>query len=590
MLRPELHVETVGNWLKKTSEGETRFRLVAESDAAFILRLRTDPVKSRNLSETKNCLEAQQIWLRAYLARFKAGREAYFIIENKGVSCGTVRLYDYRPSDDSFSWGSWIITAEASPAVGLRSALMVYDLAFGPLGFERSHFDVRQANLSVWRFHERMGASLLKADEINRHYVYNSADYLHKRVELARHAQGRLWVDGSPKICIAGKNDIAADCLLGLLKCGYAPADLCVVANRGDIGRHTWQKSLVATARQHGIRVWPVAAVQQLPDIRFFSLEHDRILRPAAFRSPHLYNLHFSLLPAYRGVATSVWPLRLCEKKSGVTLHRIDAGIDTGRVIAQTAFTLSPSMKASELYNEYIRQGRRLFFAELDRLMTSAPEGRPQDGEASYYPRSMINYADLSIDYARPIKEVLASIKSRIFWQYQLPAYEGRRIWDASEAPFVTDLFPGQCRVIDGWSDFVGVHGGAVRLEYSFMDALMQWAVGGPCPACPPRDIPDLQTEDARGWTPLMVAAYNGQAPALRWLLAAGADPNHQNRRGSSPLMYAKSFAQKSGDLEPLRILLANGARVGAKDQYGLTAADYCDPTADEHIFSLLHS
>ncbi len=588
MLRPDLHVETIARWLRTTADGETRFRLVTADDAAFILGLRTDPVKGRNLSETENSVEAQQRWLAAYRERFRAGREAYFIIENKGVACGTVRLYDYRPAEDSFSWGSWIIAADASPAVGLRSALLVYDLAFGPLGFERAHFDVRQANASVWRFHERMGSVLVKEDATDRYYVYASPAYLRKRVELERHVQGRPWVEGSPRICIAGKNDIAADCLLGLLARGYAPPDLCVVANRGDAGRHTWQKSLVATARQHGVRVWPVAAVQQLPDIRFFSLEHDRILRPAAFRSPHLYNLHFSRLPAYRGVATSVWPLRLREKESGVTLHRIDAGIDTGRIIAQAVFPLRPDMKASDLYAEYMRQGQRLFFAELDRLMSSAPEGRPQEGEPSYYPSSMIDYADLSVDWSRPVAEVLASIKSRLFWQYQLPVFAGRRIWDASPATDGADLAPGERRAIDEWSDLVGAVGGALRLDYAFLDALMQWSAGGAAPTAFPAVIPPLQTEDARGWTPLMVAAYHGRLPALRWLLANGADANHQNRRGTCALMYAKSFAQQSGDLEPLKVLLAAGARAATKDQYGLTAADYCDPARDGHILSLL--
>lgn len=588
MLSPDLHVETIARWLRTNADGETCFRLVTAADAAFILGLHTDPVKGRNLSETENSVEAQQRWLAAYQTRFLAGREAYFIIENKGVACGTVRLYDYRPAEDSFSWGSWIIAADASPAVGLRSALLVYDLAFGPLGFERAHFDVRQANARVWRFHERMGSALVRKDAIDRHYVYGSADYLRKRVELERHVQGRPWVEGSPRICIAGKNDIAADCLLGLLERGYAPADLCVVANRGDPGRHAWQKSLVATARQHGVRVWPVAAVQQLPDIRFFSLEHDRILRPAAFRSPHLYNLHFSRLPAYRGVATSIWPLRLREKESGVTLHRIDAGIDTGRIIAQAVFPLRPDMKASELYAEYMRQGQRLFFAELDRLMASAPEGRPQEGEGSYFPSSMIDYKDLAVDWSRPAEEVLASIKSRLFWQYQLPVFEGRRIWDAAVVADSHDLAPGQRRALDGWSELVGVPGGALRVDYAFLDALIAWAQGGPAPVGAPVRLPDLQTEDARGWTPLMIAAYHGRLPALRWLLAAGADANHQNRRGTCALMYAKSYAQASGDLEPLKVLLSAGARASARDQYGLTAADYCDPAHDGHILSLL--
>lgn len=588
MLKPELHVAFIQDWLNANADGETRFRLVTDTDAAYILKLRTDPLKSRNLSSTENSLEAQRQWLKNSHARFLEGREAYFIIEHKGVPCGTVRLYDYRHAEDSFSWGSWIIAADTSNVVGVRSALLVYDLAFGPLGFERAHFDVRQSNSSVWRFHERMGSTLIKENMMDRHYTYASGDYIRKRVELVRYAQNRPWVSGTPRICIAGKNDIAADCLVGLLERGYAPSEVCVVANGGDCGRHTWQKSLVASARQHGVRVWPVASVQQLPDIRFFSLEHDKILRPAEFRSPHLYNLHFSRLPEFRGVATSIWPLRLRKKETGVTLHRIDPGVDTGRIIAQVTFPLREGLKASDLYSEYTRQGQRLFFDELDRLMRSAPEGVPQVGEASYYPRSKIDYKDLSVDCTRPADEVLASIKSRLFWQYQLPVFEGRRIWDVSIIPGARHLSPGQRQAIDEWSDLVGVLGGALRLDYAFLDALIEWAKGGIAPTSVPAQIPNLQTEDSRGWTPLMVAAYHGQLNALRWLVGAGADVNHQNRRGTSALMYAKSYAQKTGDLEPLKYLLVAGALARAKDQYGLIAADYCDPERDGHILAHL--
>ncbi len=588
MLRPNLHVGAIKRWLHAISGCETRLRLVQPEDAEFILHLRTDPVRGANLSATPNSAAIQRAWLAKYEIRFSAGKEAYFIVENKGAACGTVRLYDYRPEHDSFSWGSWIVEAGTSPSVAIRAALLIYDLAFGPLGFSSAHFDVRQANCSVWRFHEKMGASLLSGNEQDRFYAYTVNEYLRRRAELERHTQGRPWVEGIPRICIAGKHDIAADCLIGLLDRGYAPEELCVVANRNDDGRHAWQKSLLATARQNGVRVWPISAVQQLQDIRFFSLEHDRILRPSAFRSPHLYNLHFSRLPAYRGVATSVWPIRNRENSSGVTLHRIDEGIDTGRVIAQRVFPLSRSTKSSELYAEYMLQGRQLFFEQLDVLMASAPEGIPQEGGASYYPRSSIDYSDLSVDFSRPSAEVVSSIKSRLFWQYQLPAFEGRRIWDVSEIETHEILMPGQRRAIDGWSDLVGVGGGTIRLDYSFMDALVTWAKDDQRPASFPSLIPDLQTENAQGWTPLMIASYNGHLEPLRWLIESGANPDHQNRRGTTALMYAKSFAQMTGNLGPIKILLAAGARPDLKDQYGYAVSDYCDSVRDAEILSLI--
>jgi len=51
----------------------------------------------------------------------------------------------------------------------IESALLVYHFALG-LGFECAHFDVRKANESVWKFHERFGA--LKSSETELDYFY----------------------------------------------------------------------------------------------------------------------------------------------------------------------------------------------------------------------------------------------------------------------------------------------------------------------------------------------------------------------------------------------------------------------------------
>lgn len=135
-------------------------------DAPFILSLRTDENKSRFLSPTSPELEQQIRWLEDYANR---NDQIYFIIENKqGESLGTVRLYDQQ--GDSFCWGSWILKDEAPSNAAIESVLMVYAYAINHLGFQRSHFDVRKGNESVWRFHERFGAT--KTGETEDDYLF----------------------------------------------------------------------------------------------------------------------------------------------------------------------------------------------------------------------------------------------------------------------------------------------------------------------------------------------------------------------------------------------------------------------------------
>ena len=191
MFSAELHASTIAAFMAARMADEARLRLVTEADAAFILSLRLDPARNQNLSASSADLGAQRAWIRDYEARYGAGSEAYFVIEVGGVGEGLLRLYDYRLAERSFCWGSWILRPKCPAATSYRSAILVYDLAFASLGFVRARFSVRQANHSVRRFHERMGANLVEENELDRFYNYELSDYLVERQRLERFTQGR---------------------------------------------------------------------------------------------------------------------------------------------------------------------------------------------------------------------------------------------------------------------------------------------------------------------------------------------------------------------------------------------------------------
>jgi RimJ/RimL family protein N-acetyltransferase len=191
MLPAEQHSSAIRSFLGERSRDETRLRLATEADAAFLLGLRLDPSRNKNISPTSSDLDQQLAWMRAYEARNAAGREAYFLIEVAGVPEGSIRLYDYLPQRDSFCWGSWIIRPGAPMATAFQSVMILYDLGFGPLGFARAHFDVRQENISVWKFHEKMGATMGREDTIDRFYEYPAEHYKIARTWLKRLTQMR---------------------------------------------------------------------------------------------------------------------------------------------------------------------------------------------------------------------------------------------------------------------------------------------------------------------------------------------------------------------------------------------------------------
>lgn len=140
-------------------------RNVEVSDAEFILALRLDAKKSIHLSVTSNSLDCQRKWIDRYTY---STEQAYFIISHYGEPIGTVRLYD--PVEDSFCWGSWILNDNAPMHAGIESALIIYTYAFRILGFNRAHFDVRKKNTKVCKFHERLGASIIREDADNYYF------------------------------------------------------------------------------------------------------------------------------------------------------------------------------------------------------------------------------------------------------------------------------------------------------------------------------------------------------------------------------------------------------------------------------------
>ncbi len=117
------------------------------------------------------------MWLHTYEQSLD---QAYFIVEDLvGRAWGTARIYDQQA--DSFCFGSWVLKDAAPSSAAVESLLLCYAYAVDHLSFTRSHFQVRKANKSVWRFKERFGAT--RVGETARDYLYE--------MKLADIMQGR---------------------------------------------------------------------------------------------------------------------------------------------------------------------------------------------------------------------------------------------------------------------------------------------------------------------------------------------------------------------------------------------------------------
>lgn len=164
-----------------------RLRLIEESDAEFVLKLRLDERYNQYLSSVTPDLEAQKSWIAKYKGEEHEQIQFYFIIERiDGASCGTVRIYDLK--EDSFCWGSWILDESKTRYAALESAFLVYQFGFSTLGYKKSHFDVRKGNEKVISFHEKMGATRVGSDMENIYFEITE-DAVNK---MKKHLSGKF--------------------------------------------------------------------------------------------------------------------------------------------------------------------------------------------------------------------------------------------------------------------------------------------------------------------------------------------------------------------------------------------------------------
>lgn len=120
-------------------------------------------------------------------------------------------------------------------------------------------------------------------------------------------------------------------------------------------------------------------------------------------------NIHFSLLPEYRGAAPVQWALINGEKESGVTLFWIEGKMDSGPVFSREKVTVDINDDARSLFAKMIEIGERLLFDALEKIGKGEVKKTPQSGKVSYAPKIEKNFSRL--DFSGPAAGVYNKIR-----------------------------------------------------------------------------------------------------------------------------------------------------------------------------------
>lgn len=139
-------------------------------------------------------------------------------------------------------------------------------------------------------------------------------------------------------------------------------------------------------------------------------------------------NYHPSLLPKYRGGNAIAWAIICGEKETGVTIHYIDEGVDTGDIILQETVPIDPEDTTATLYyNKLYPLGVKMT-AEAVRLIRERRAPRiPQDNRlASYQP--VLKEKDTVIDWRQPAVNIYNLIRGSMPFPGAGSAYLGEKI------------------------------------------------------------------------------------------------------------------------------------------------------------------
>ncbi|CAM2827837.1 formyltransferase family protein [Helicobacter burdigaliensis] len=207
-------------------------------------------------------------------------------------------------------------------------------------------------------------------------------------------------------------------------------------------------------AKKNNIKIINLEEAYNIENLLFISLEFDRIIKPSNFLTSRLFNIHFSLLPKYKGVYTSIMPILFGEAKSGVSLHRIDEGIDTGAIIAQKSFKIDINDSARDLYFKYLKNDFLLFKANIDKLIGNNFIAIPQNNlESTYFSRKEIDL-NFEINFNKTSFQIHNQIRAFIFREYQLPKIKDNRICQS----ILTNEFVGK-RVFEEYENRFEISG-----------------------------------------------------------------------------------------------------------------------------------
>lgn len=225
------------------------------------------------------------------------------------------------------------------------------------------------------------------------------------------------------RLVFAGTPDFALASLCSIVAAGFVPLAVLTQPDRpAGRGRKLKASPVKRYAEELGIPVWQPATLKdgginaELAALRLDAIvvaAYGLLLPAHILELPSVacVNVHASLLPAWRGAAPIQAAILAGDRETGISLMRMDRGLDTGAVYAQQAITIGDGETAGELQIRLATLGGQLLVRHLDDILELGLAPVPQDEpKATYAPR--IDKAHAHLDWRLPALQLARQVRA----------------------------------------------------------------------------------------------------------------------------------------------------------------------------------
>ena len=279
------------------------------------------------------------------------------------------------------------------------------------------------------------------------------------------------------KIVFMGTPDLAATVLNTMLEAGL---DVSLVVTQPDRqkgrGKSIVKSPVKVLAEKWNIPVFQPDRIRRVEAVERLREEKPDLIVVAAFGQiltkeildlpPYgCINVHTSLLPMYRGAAPIQWAVINGEKYSGVTIMKMDEGLDTGPILLQERLALDPKETGESLYDKLSVMGGRLLLEAIRGLEEGSLSEKPQEGETCY--ASMLKKEMGDIDWQDSASKIERLVRGLNSWPSAYTRYQGRilKIWDADVVEEESEDQPGTVTATDKKTIYVSCGQGILAVR-----------------------------------------------------------------------------------------------------------------------------